>query len=248
MSERNVVVASDKDWHFSVSKNFVCNNKLSIGARLLMVVLRSFVGFKEDSCFPGRDHLCDLLDVNKDTLTKWMKELKDAGYVDVDQKKNNSRFGHNVYITRFHPCLESSDTKSQDTKPSDTPDSPLRYTTIKHVPSPTSTIEKKEDSPSEKSSPFHTEFIAGWDKKFSEMFGCKYRFNGRDGKAVKELKKLNMTAEDLLAIAEYAWENFKADRFYGPHSKTVYGFLANFNHFQTEAAQAPSVNRFGLPE
>jgi hypothetical protein len=97
-------------------------------------------------------------------------------------------------------------------------------------------------------SSFHTEFIAGWDKKFSEMFGCKYRFNGRDGKAVKELKKLNMPAEDLLAIADYAWENFKSDRFYGPHSKTVYGFLANFNHFQTEASQVTNSNRFGLPE
>jgi hypothetical protein len=135
MTELNSVAIRDKDWHFSVSKNFVTNNKLSVGARLLMVILRSFVGPRENSCFPGRDHLCDVLGANKDTVTKWLQELKDAGYLKITQEKGKgSRFSKNVYETTFSPCPNFPDTVPPDTEPPDTVKSPLICTTLKDVP------------------------------------------------------------------------------------------------------------------
>jgi hypothetical protein len=100
-----------------------------------MVVLRSFVGFKEDSCFPSREHLCSIMECGKDTLTKLLSELKGAGYLKVKQEKEGNKFAKNVYFTSFSPCPSLSDTVLSDTEPSDTVGRSLRYTINKHVPS-----------------------------------------------------------------------------------------------------------------
>lgn len=136
MNEKSFSVPADpKDWQFSVSKSFVCNKNLSVGARLLLVVLRSFAGFNENSCFPGRDHLCNILDTSKDTLLKWMTELETGGYLQIEQRKTKGRFASNVYKTAFSPCPKFSDTVFSCPVPPDTTDQTLRCTISKDSPS-----------------------------------------------------------------------------------------------------------------
>jgi DNA-binding transcriptional ArsR family regulator len=248
MSDVNAVVQNDKDWHFSVSKNFVCNNKLSIGARLLMVVLRSFVGFKENSCFPGRDHLCDILDINKDTLTKWMKELKDAGYVKVEQKKlNGSKFGKNTYITGFEPCPTFSDTKASDTKASDTTDSPLRYTTIQHLP-------LSEELPLKKT-PIVPKGTCVLDSQAGEIYGAYPKKVGKPD-ALKAIKRAlqKKSFEYLLEKTKEYCDIRGGNLSYVPNPSTWFNqeryddSPSTWYPYDGASTLVGSTNNYGLPE
>ena len=106
-------------------KNVMKDRNLSIGARAVFAYLCAYAG-NEDHSFPGRDLMTYELNISKDTLTKYMKELKDSNYVVVKQNKNNGgQFSNNIYYINpeqkeIEPCPKFSDTKPSDTKSSDT--------------------------------------------------------------------------------------------------------------------------------
>lgn len=77
----------------------------------------------------------------------------------------------------------------------------------------------------------HGAFVEGWCQNYESAHKVKYQFiGGRDGKAVKELLKMNILRIDLLEIAKKAWA--LPDKFLNQRAKTVYGFLENFNAIQ----------------
>ena len=110
-------------------KNVMKDRNLSIGAKGVFAYLCAYAG-SEDHSFPSRDLITHELGINKDTLTKYMKELKESRYIQVKQNKTNNRFANNIYyITpdkqpiiqeEYSTCPKISDTKPSDTKPSDT--------------------------------------------------------------------------------------------------------------------------------
>ena len=58
-----------------------------------------------------------MLGIGKSTLLKYIKELKDRGYITVIQHKEKGKFAQNLYTVNTIPCIVSSDTKRTDTNP-----------------------------------------------------------------------------------------------------------------------------------
>lgn len=100
------------------------DKNLSIGAKAVYAYLASFAGNKEYA-FPGRDLMCEELGISKDSLLKYMKLLKELGYLEVEQVKKEGKFAHNIYklipypnssdTEKSSPCMKFSDTVKKDT-------------------------------------------------------------------------------------------------------------------------------------
>ncbi|MGN1346073.1 MAG: helix-turn-helix domain-containing protein, partial [Eubacteriales bacterium] len=94
---------------------------LSIGAKAVYAYFCSFTG-AGDSCFPSREKICYDLKITKDTLSKYIRSLRDCGYIEVEQSKEGVKFSRNIYTMcdMVPSCPKFSDTKFSDTKFSDT--------------------------------------------------------------------------------------------------------------------------------
>lgn len=107
-------------------KNVMKDKDLSIGAKGLFAYLCAYAG-SENHSFPNRDLIIYELSISKDTFTKYMKELKEIGYITVEQHKNKGKFDNNVYYITPENKIEKdnsprpkfSDTESSDTKKQD---------------------------------------------------------------------------------------------------------------------------------
>lgn len=64
----------------------------------------SYVCTFGNGAFPGRDKICYDLQINKNTYTKYMKQLVDYGYVTVIQSRSgNQKFFRNIYEINLDP-------------------------------------------------------------------------------------------------------------------------------------------------
>ena len=55
--------------------------------------------------FPGRDKICYDLQINKNTYSKYMRQLVDLGYITVRQKRGaGNSFQRNVYVINLDPA------------------------------------------------------------------------------------------------------------------------------------------------
>jgi len=64
---------------------------LSIGARLLWWELNQWVSDDLKVCFPTQTKLAENLGVHRNSVIRWLQELKDAGLVsDVPRRKGNA--------------------------------------------------------------------------------------------------------------------------------------------------------------
>ena len=115
--------------------------KISVGAKGLFCYLSSIAGavineeFGGRASWPGRSRICRDLNINKDTFTAYLDELKSAGFIRVVQKRTSGKFASNVYIVQeiveplsrgkeanaqHSTCPKLSDTVLSDTKKPDT--------------------------------------------------------------------------------------------------------------------------------
>lgn len=96
-----------------LSKAAMIDNTLSIQAKGLYAYLVTYAGSKNNA-FPGRNLVMHQLNISKDTFTKYIKELKDKGYINIIQESGkDGKFGHNIYY--INPCPKISDTETPDT-------------------------------------------------------------------------------------------------------------------------------------
>lgn len=70
------------DW-FSVSRNFILNEKFSPGARMLSLVLDAQIGQDGSKTFK-LDSLCQVLGADKETINKWAQELAEANLIQIN--------------------------------------------------------------------------------------------------------------------------------------------------------------------
>lgn len=90
----------------------------------------SYVCTFGNSAFPGRDKICYDLQINKNTYTKYMKQLVDYGYITVIQSRSgNQKFFRNTYEINLDPqrVLELRAEKIEQPEES-TPDSSIEDT------------------------------------------------------------------------------------------------------------------------
>lgn len=97
----------------TISKIAMQDRNLHITAKAIYAYFNSFSG-GGDSCFPTRAKICYDLGISNDTFGKYLKQLVNNGYIEVEQVKENGRFSHNVYTicSTILPCPKISDTEN----------------------------------------------------------------------------------------------------------------------------------------
>lgn len=97
----------------TISKIAMQDRNLHITAKAIYAYFNSFSG-GGDSCFPTRAKICYDLGISNDTFGKYLKQLVNNGYIEVEQVKENGRFSHNVYTicSTISPCPKISDTEN----------------------------------------------------------------------------------------------------------------------------------------
>ena len=86
---RNIeIVAGDPATRFGFTQvpNFMLTNKaLSVGAKLAYAMLLKYA-WSDDACFPGQQTLAVDLGAGERSVRTYLKELEDAGFLEVMQR------------------------------------------------------------------------------------------------------------------------------------------------------------------
>ena len=91
-------------WHYSIKKEFVFNSNLSRDGRFLYVVLLSFTNKDKKEAFPSREYLRKIMGCSDRTLSRYISELKNNGYIKMKKVRSESGlFTHNVYELFDYP-------------------------------------------------------------------------------------------------------------------------------------------------
>ena len=97
-----------------VPKSIMYDEDVSLAAKGVFSYLTTYTNGFGDIAFPSRDLMCKHLGVSKDSITKYIKELKEKGYLEVSQEIGpNGKFKHNIY--KLIPYPKFSDTVNPDT-------------------------------------------------------------------------------------------------------------------------------------
>ena len=71
---------------FTQVPNFILTNKeLSVGAKLAYAMLLKYA-WTDDACFPGQQKLADDMGSGERSVRTYLKELEDAGFLEVTQR------------------------------------------------------------------------------------------------------------------------------------------------------------------
>lgn len=98
----------------TIPKLVMQDKNLDICAKAIYAYFSSFAG-AGDSCFPSRTKICYDLGISNERLSKYLRQLKEYGYITIEQVKENGKFSHNVYtINPEKPCTENTDTVKTD--------------------------------------------------------------------------------------------------------------------------------------
>lgn len=73
----------------TIAKSVMQDRNISIKAKGLYAYLCSFSG-KCGSCYPSRSKICYDLNINNNTLSKYIKELVNSGYISTNKKRNDN--------------------------------------------------------------------------------------------------------------------------------------------------------------
>ena len=101
-------------------KAVMIDRDLSLQAKGIFAYLVTYAGNSE-TAFPSLRTISYQLRISKDTAGKYIKELRENGYLEIEQKREGGRFSHNVY--KLIPCPKIPYPKKTDsiiTEPGDT--------------------------------------------------------------------------------------------------------------------------------
>ena len=95
--------------------------RISVGAKGLFCYLSSIAGavineeFGGRASWPSRKRICRDLNINKDTFTVYLDELKRHGFIRVIQRRTSGKFSCNVYVIQeyIEPLSRKREEKSQ---------------------------------------------------------------------------------------------------------------------------------------
>lgn len=133
----------NKDGYGTIPKSVMQDKDLHIATKAVYSYFCSFTG-AGDSCFPTRKKICYDLNISNDSLSKYLRQLVENGYLEICQIKENGRFSHNVYTlpdTKI-PCPKISDTEETEHGKTDTKNN----NSITNSFSKIKTKEKKKES------------------------------------------------------------------------------------------------------
>ena len=111
MDDRLIGFSINKNGYGTIPKSVMQDTELSISAKAVYSYFCSFTG-SGDTCFPSRKKICFDLGIANNSLSKYLNELINNGYLQVEQVKEKGRFSHNVYTLPDIklPCTKICDT------------------------------------------------------------------------------------------------------------------------------------------
>ena len=86
--ESNTIIIENKALRqgFTQIPNYVLRDKrLSFGARLTYSLLLSYA-WQEGSCFPGQERIAQELGVSRQSVSRFLQELREAPYIDWERR------------------------------------------------------------------------------------------------------------------------------------------------------------------
>ena len=111
-----------------IPKTIMKDKNVSIQAKAIYAYLCSYAGNK-GTAFPSVGLITYELNIHKDTFYKYLKELKETGYIEVYKDRNSDgQFSKNIY--KLIPCPKTPDTVSPDTASPDTVNSETNSNSI----------------------------------------------------------------------------------------------------------------------
>lgn len=174
-----------------------------------------------------------------------LKAMLQAGFLESDPLRIHDWDEHNGYHSTFadraKKAADARWSKTREQKDKTVPERKGKETSIAcrnatSIPSATPPPPCNE----------HSAFIDGWVQNFKAKFGFDYVFDGgRDGKAVRELLRMQILRIDLLEIAKSAWSRAgqSPKAFNCEQASTIHGFKSYFNQIQVELKNGSTAHR-----
>lgn len=98
-----------------IAKKVMKDKRLDIYSKAIYSYICSYTG-KGSDAFPSQKLICADLGISKDTLYKYLKQLKELGYITTKQENGNKgKFTNTIYTVNLVPCMVSSDTVTTET-------------------------------------------------------------------------------------------------------------------------------------
>ena len=101
-----------------IAKKVMRDRNLNVVSKAIYAYICSYAGKGKDA-FPSQKLLCEDLVISKNTLGKYIKELKDGSYITVVQHKEKGKFTRNLYTINMVLCTESTKISEEDVKSTD---------------------------------------------------------------------------------------------------------------------------------
>lgn len=94
----NDLISKKGIWIVNFTKEFWHSKDVSLGAKGVYAILKSFTNYNSSEAFPSMEYLSDLSGVNQRTLRRYISELKNKGFIKVERiKQKDGKFTKNVY-------------------------------------------------------------------------------------------------------------------------------------------------------
>lgn len=113
MSDKVKIEGIFEEGYGLIAKKAMRDKNLNVVSKAIYAYLCSYAGKGKD-VFPSQKLLCAELGISKNTLGKYIKELKDGGYITVEQLKEKGRFVQNIYTVNIVLSKVSGDTTKSD--------------------------------------------------------------------------------------------------------------------------------------
>jgi hypothetical protein len=150
--------SSKPDWRFQIETRFVRESSLSIEARLLYIIIKSYAGPNCVNPFPSLWALSRSMGRHRASIQKYLKELEVSGWVERIKIKESGKFTSTRYVLNSSPSnvaipskLRSHDSSLRDSSlrmPPTTGVLPSKSNQFKDLPSgERKTKETKETPP-----------------------------------------------------------------------------------------------------
>jgi hypothetical protein len=213
------------------------------GGKLLCLLALADNADDDGYCYPGIETIAKKSRMSGRSVQRILGELKNDGELEIHPNKGKN--GTNLYrvIAGGDKLSGGGDKCVPEMSPGgvtqlcrgggDTAMSP--EPSVNRQLEPSGTVPPSEVAKGVTS--FHQAFTDGWCRRFEGRFRFKYVFaGGKDGTAVKKLASLGMTAEEILTLAEKAWDSPKP--FISEVSRTITGLAYRINEVRL-AVESP---------
>jgi hypothetical protein len=103
--------SSKPEWRFQIETSFVRASSLSIEARLLYIIIKSYAGPNCVNPYPSLGALSRAMNRHRASIQKYLKELEESGWIEKIKIKADGKFTSTRYVLNSSPSNVSNPSK-----------------------------------------------------------------------------------------------------------------------------------------